>query len=466
MDATISPMAYHRIAQRRARRREQAAGARPPTRGHRGPTPEGGRRVAWTRVARSRVDAVASRLSSPAAGALAAMWSAVISLLVITGLVVLGAILGAGEGSATTVLRIGALAWVATHQVSLSLPIGALSALPLGIALIPGILLYRAGSWAARRSGACRWQDVRVTVGVAGAVYGTVGMFIAGFGSMDKVSVEPLYALFGCGFFALLAFGAGTIRQADLWDSVAARFPTHVRRWFLAASVAVMFLVAAAAVTLAVSLMFHFGTASAMSKSLGGGLTGGLLLLVVGVAYLPNAIIWAISYLCGVGFSIGDGTWVSPFEVVGGALPAFPLLAAVPGTAPLWAPAVLAFPLIAGGLASFVLSARALNRQVPGRPFVVHDLRERLWVSGIVGVVIGAGSFLAAGGLGGDRLAHVGPSALFTGTGAFVLIFAGAWLTDVGRSIGRRMRDRRHVIVNVDVSESAAMSETKANQTY
>ncbi len=445
-------MAYRRVARRRALRREQAAGARPPTRGHRGPTPEGGRRQAWTRTARSRVDAVASRLSSPAAGALAAIWSAVISLLAITGLVVIGWILGAGEGNATSVLRIGALAWVATHHVALSLPSGVLSALPLGVALIPGILLYRAGKWAARRSGACRWQDVRVTVGVAAAVYGTAGMFIAGFGSMDKASVEPLYALFGCGFFALMAFGAGTIREAQLWGGVAARFPAHVRRWFAAATIACLSMVAAAGAVLGISLVFHFGIATTMSKALGGGFIGGLLLLIVGMMYLPNAIIWTVSYLCGVGFTIGDGTSVTPFGVDGGALPAFPLMAGVPGSAPVWAPIVLLVPLIAGGLASVVL-----NRTKPGRAFTIHDLRERLWMSGIVGVFVCVASFLAAGGLGGHRLAHLGPSAIVTGIAAFALIFAGAWITDVLRSIGYRFRGSADRVV--DVSTKDEMSE-------
>lgn len=434
-------MAYRRVTRRRAQRRQQSAGARPPTRGRRGPTPEGGRRQAWTRLARSRVDAVASRLSSPAAGALAAIWSAVISLLAITGIVVMAWILGAGEGSATTVLRVGALGWVATHHVVLSLPTGVFSALPIGIAAIPGVLLYRAGKWAARRSGACRWQDVRVTVGVAAAVYGTAGMFIAGFGSIDQASVEPLYALFGCGFFALLAFGAGTIREADLWPTVAARLPTRTRRACRSAAIAWLTLTTAAALSLGISLIFHFGLAITMSKSLDGGFMGGLLLFVVGVTYLPNAVIWTISYLCGVGFSIGDTTAVSPFRVDGGALPAFPLMAAVPGTAPLWAPLLLMAPMIAGGLAALVL-----NRGVPGQLLSLAALRERLWMAGLAGAAVALASFLAAGGLGGHRLAHVGPSALAAGLAAFGLILAGAWLTDALRSLKDRLISQDRVV--------------------
>ena len=63
------------------------------------------------------------------------------------------------------------------------------------------------------------------------------------------------------------------------------------------------------------------------------GVVGGGLLLLAQIAYLPNAVLWAIAYMLGPGFAVGTGTVVAPAGSAVGLVPAFPLLAALPSGA-------------------------------------------------------------------------------------------------------------------------------------
>src|SRR6476659_4428082 len=88
------------------------------------------------------------------------------------------------------------------------------------------------------------------------------------------------------------------------------------------------------------------------------------LLLLAQLAYIPNAIIWAVAYSLGPGFAFGTGTVVAPTGSALGAVPVFPMLAALPtgiGSAgarpggPGWVPvAVLVLPYLAGIFAGVV----------------------------------------------------------------------------------------------------------------
>ena len=78
------------------------------------------------------------------------------------------------------------------------------------------------------------------------------------------------------------------------------------------------------------------------------------------VAVAPNAVLFGSAYLLGPGFAVGTGTVVSPSVVALGPVPAFPLLAALPGSGPTpeWAMGVLAVPVVVGAVGA-VLAQRA-----------------------------------------------------------------------------------------------------------
>ena len=77
-------------------------------------------------------------------------------------------------------------------------------------------------------------------------------------------------------------------------------------------------------------LVLHRGEASGIVTGLHAGTSGSLLVLLICILYAPTAVVWGTSYLAGPGFAVGTGTSVAITGVHLGAVPALPLLAALP----------------------------------------------------------------------------------------------------------------------------------------
>ncbi len=145
-----------------------------------------------------------------------------------------------------------------------------------------------------------------------------------------------------------------------------------------------------------------------------------MILLLGCVLLLPNGALWAVAYAAGPGFAVGAGTGISPFGATLGPVPAFPLLAALPGSGTP-APAVraaLLLPVLAGVLAGWVVGRRLPAATGPGRlPALLTGRVARpagygLLAGGLVALVTAALAVLAGGALGPGYLAAVGPSRL------------------------------------------------------
>jgi hypothetical protein len=157
------------------------------------------------------------------------------------------------------------------------------------------------------------------------------------------------------------------------------------------------------------SLSAHLGEFRSVNEALAPGLIGTVLLIIAQIAYVPNAIIWAVSFMLGPGFAFGTGTVVAPTGSALGSLPAFPMLAALPAgvhsALPAWLSiAVLALPYLAGAFGGLLMARAAPTLAVEAAP---------LWgfASGaLAGCVIGALAAFAGGPLGDGRLSVVGPS--------------------------------------------------------
>src|SRR5581483_11961980 len=164
------------------------------------------------------------------------------------------------------------------------------------------------------------------------------------------------------------------------------------------------------------------------SDALSPGVGGAALLLLAQLAYIPNAIVWAISYTLGPGFAFGAGTFVAPTGSALGPVPLFPMLAAIPSDArpggPSWVPVlVLALPYLAGAVAGIVTVRIAPTPVIEAAP---------LWgfVAGTAtGALAGLGAAFAGGPLGDGRLASVGPSGFQVGLVAVLEIGISAALS-------------------------------------
>jgi len=159
----------------------------------------------------------------------------------------------------------------------------------------------------------------------------------------------------------------------------------------------------------AVSLMVHISAYKQAVAALNPGIFGSVLLLLASLCYLPNSVIWAVAYMLGPGFSFGIGTAVSPSGSALGAVPAFPMLAAMPVGAkaafPVWLGFfVLVMPYLAGALAGLMTVRIAPTPTLEAAP---------LWglITGtLTAVVIGFCAKFSGGPLGAGRLGSVGPA--------------------------------------------------------
>ncbi len=127
-------------------------------------------------------------------------------------------------------------------------------------------------------------------------------------------------------------------------------------------------LVGGGALLLLVSLVGHGGAARGSFARLSDGWAGQVSVLLLCLALVPNAAVWAAAYALGPGFVLGTGHVVGPLgSAPASLLPPLPLLAAVPdaGAGTPWHWVVGAVP-VAAGVAVGWFTARSAT--APARP--------------------------------------------------------------------------------------------------
>ncbi|WP_431871938.1 cell division protein PerM [Nocardiopsis eucommiae] len=373
-----------------------------------------------------------------ATGGIAAASAAGIGLAVIVTLTMAGWVAAPhdtfGEDIAD-LLRGAVLSWLVGHHVSFSVAEGQISLLPMGLVLLPGLLLYRFGRWLARGCVIERLRHVhRAALAIAGpyaAIAGTLALLAR---TDEAVPSMPRALLMGF-VIAFIAGGLGVLRQLMRDKGVAARdlldlMPARSRSLLVGMLASTGTLLVGGLVLFLVALGLNLPEAVEITRSLAPGVVGGTLLLIVQLAYLPNAVVFAVCYALGPGFAMGVSTVVAPTEVSVGALPALPMLAALPsnGAAPVLSLGALVVPFVAGAIGG-VLTQRSA-------PDVVSEAAP-LWgfVCGVTtGLLFAALAGVAGGSLGAQRLSEVGPSAWQVGVVAAlevgVAAAVAAWIAN------------------------------------
>ena len=373
------------------------------------------------------------------AGGVAALAAAGGGLAVLVTLTLIGWItaphVGLGGGLAG-VLRSAGLLWLVAHHVEVTVGgVGRIGLLPLGLVLLPAALIERAGRWLTSAGHVRRLRDVghaALSIAFPYALF-TGAVAVA---SRTTLAAPSLWQSVTAGFgIALLAGGAGAARGLAPWRTLAGRVPPRPRSVILGMLAGLAVLTAFGAVLAAASLAVHLNAYKTAVTALNPGVGGAALLLLAGLSYLPNSVIWAIAYMLGPGFSVGVGTAVSPSGSALGAIPAFPMLAALPvgGKAafPPWLGFfVLVTPYLAGALAGLMTVRIAPTPSLEAAP---------LWgllTGSLAALVVGFGAKLSGGPLGAGRLTSVGPvgveagvvAALEVGVTAALVAGAANWL--------------------------------------
>jgi hypothetical protein len=353
-----------------------------------------------------------SRQTGPAtrrpleAGLLGALWAVCAGLVAIAVpvLLVWAADARSGSGAGDALCAVGQV-WLVAHGAGLEVPGGLLGLTPIGLLALPLALLLRAAGHGARVSRVTTLRQAVVlalSISVPYGVLAAVVSAVAVSGGVHPVAWQALLA--GCAVGLVGGF-AGAVRAARLWPAVLPSLPDRAARLVPATAIAVAVLLAGGALVAGGSLARHLGRAGDLAAATAPGKVGGVALLLLGLALVPNAAVWGMSWLAGPGFHVGVGTAVGPYGTVLGPVPSLPLLAALPGPVPPWVGIVgLLVPLLGGALAGVTVV-----RRLKGRSWVVAG-REAALVGPCAGAAVGLLGWLSGGPAGGARLTDVGPT--------------------------------------------------------
>lgn len=349
-----------------------------------------------------------------------ALGAAAFGLVTALSLVLLGwATDGHSTGSVAAILRAAARLWLTAHRTPMDLRGGRLVLAPLGLTLVAAVFVARATAAAVRRADATRPRDSLAATLAVVVPYAVLAAVVAGLAGDRSVRPSATGALAGS---AVIATAAAVAAWARAERSAGVRSLPKTATGVLAASgAAVAVLLGSGAVLAAASLAADWSAAGRLSGAVAQGAPEGGALLLAQLAVLPNAVVWSSGYALGTGFAVGAGTAVAPTGVTLGAVPAVPLLAALPQSGD--APAASLLALVGAALAAMVAGvvlARRLGDVAPARAAA-----WMLVVAGAAAVAMSVLTWLSAGGAPG-RLSELGPAPVTT-----ALATAG-WLATVG----------------------------------
>ncbi|MGY1617737.1 DUF6350 family protein [Geodermatophilus sp. SYSU D00691] len=379
----------------------------------------------------------------------AALAAAAVSLLGLVGLGVAVVVVGTLDpGGGLSVGGSSALAgrlWLLAQGSELTLPGGPLRLAPLLLTAAIAWGLARAGRLAVHLAGTTSGRAVGVTIAALVAVHTVLTLLLGVVLDDPDVGVDLLRTGLGALLLSLVAGGWGVLRESGDLDAALDRLPGAARPVLRAVLAGGWALLALCTAVVGVALASDTRGYAAVSGELGGAAAGAAGLLGLAVLLLPNAAAAVLGLAAGPGFVVGSGTAVSVHGVTLGAVPALPMLAALPDTqaVPLLAFVSQAVPAL-GGLVTGVVVGRRLGPRDGGA--VVAGL----W-GVLAGVLLGLASavvvWLAGASLGDGALAEVGAPALATGVAVAAQAGIAAALAAAvarWRSPGARVRERPH----------------------
>jgi hypothetical protein len=295
---------------------------------------------------------------------------------------------GGADSSVAGMARVGAMGWLAAHHVPLTIDGASLGVLPLLPTLLVGALVARGAAGSAARSGLHQPEDAGWVAGAIAGTHGVLGAVLALVATPVTVTADPALAAVTCALVAGAAAVVGLARPCGLLPAALRQAPEWVRPGVYAGLWGFAVLLAAGLITVLTALVASAFDVIQLAGSDAGSAFG---LIVLSLAYLPNAAIAGLSWLAGPGFSIGALS-ISPFAVHAGPVPAVPLLAALPqGPARPWWIMSLVVPLLVGV---------AVGRRCAA---IASERSQRLRILGVAAAVMALGSAVL-GALAGGRL--------------------------------------------------------------
>lgn len=382
---------------------------------------EGRARSAVAREATPAAEVVAESASPAAfaAAAVSALWRGAVAAaaggVLVAGLALMWwAITPAAGITPADAVRGGMIALAAAHFLPVTIEGAELTLRPLLLTgAILGIVITSVGRARVPRGPAVDLVHAAVFAVIYAIVVDVTVTLLAPDDAVRAGLAAPL-AIAALGAALALCAPHSTVRR--WWR---ATVPRAVAVGVRAGAAGVIALFAGGALLLAAAMISAFPDTMAVTELTVHSMSDGIGLAAVGLAFVPNAVIAAIGYASGAGFSIGQASF-SPLLVHRADLPAVPLLAAAPGDTGPGGYAALAVPVIAA-----LVVAAVVVRGVGARGERLIACAVAALAAGVATVALAAA---AAGGVSGGPWAQTGAPALLTGgliAGGFALI-AGA----------------------------------------
>lgn len=327
-----------------------------------------------------------------------------------------------------SVIQTSARIWLNAHFVGIQIAEGKVAGVkvpayeftlvPLGFALLIAWLIYRVGrSLAGQENLGYGWVGSIAT-------YALVAVGLTSTASSKAIKVQDISGVFlPVLIFSVIVIFSSLFAETDLEGPLRLRlrefFANRIDRlpWAIkpviapalrAGTAVVACLAAVSAIAVAILIAVNWVDAIKLYQGLQLSFLGTLVISFGQLALLPNMIIYGMSWLTGLGFSLGEGSTVSPLAVELGPLPAIPMLSALPtGTDSLMIVFVLV-PLLAAFFATLLV-----------KPFT-QELRFNYAsaTSAAIGLGLGVGFVAAAemlllalisgGSIGPERMSQVG----------------------------------------------------------
>ncbi len=330
-------------------------------------------------------------------------------------------------------LRVGAYAWLMGHGSGASVAGVAVSAIPLGVSVVCAWAVWRIGHRVgdsvsghgpdadAIADGVRDWT-VPVATGLFTAAYVAVAVVTLrslGAGTDPPSAVRVvMWSMLLCLVVGGVSIAVGAGRAA-IWT---AYLPLSLRAAATVCLKVVSLLLFASLAAFVLALAVDFGAALNVVSQLHTDTGESALYAGLSLVALPNAVVFASSFLLGPGFAVGTATVASPTAVVLGPVPMFPLLAALPddGQPAGWVALMLLVPPVVAAWA-----AGASHRLYPTTRW--EEAAVRGCGGGILaGLVVGVLAALAGGSVGPGRMQDVGPFAGQVTLHAMVALGLGA----------------------------------------
>ena len=315
-------------------------------------------------------------------------------------------------------LQVGALGWLMAHGSGVHVGGALVSVMPLGVTVACAWVTWRLGHRLgdsisghgpdAQRlaDGERDWTVPAATLLFAAgyiAVAALTGALAATAATAPDTSRAVLWSFLLCLALGAPAIAVGSGRAA-IWT---ATLPTSLVAVAGACRRVLRLWLAVSLLAFLVAFVTDFDTALNVTSQLHTDTGATVQLVVVCLLVVPNAVVFSGSYLLGPGFTVGTHTAVSPTVVTIGALPMFPLLAALPdtGPTPAWTPGLIAMPPLVAALGA--MRAQRYHPTYRWEEGALHGCGGGM----LAGALFGFLALLAGGAVGPGRMTDVGPLA-------------------------------------------------------